>query len=252
MIWACYNTYHNADYLAASLYTIAPFVDKIIVVEGRYPEYPETKEDLTGRIIYQFHLQYPDKLYHMVLKPCSQIYKRNIYVNQVPDGDWMLIIDGDEIPFGNLRYLRRIVEAYDDNGIEHVSIKRDDLTESKYHPRLIKKKEGMQYKGHHFYLDCNGKNALYPTYRALCKDIKLIHFADYRGDEVINARQQFYHNSKERELEQESIDISMMKEAITITPKNIEQLYELSKDTQNNDARSDSPYKDDPETLEVK
>jgi hypothetical protein len=241
-IWACYITYNNADYLAASLTTIRHAVDKIIVVEGRYPEYPRFV-DRTEVILFEFQCTYPDKLTVVDTDRMNQIDKRNKYIELVPDNDWMLILDGDHIPFGSLELLKGEIEKIDAKGITRISLMVEDGKDAKYHPMLIKKRAGMRYEGHHWNLMCDGYNAIhYPMGSEAKIDssiIKIMHFRDYRHADVIRAKEIFYQKSDERAAEKESIKKYMFEEMVGMNSDKLTQLYELSSNAQNEQDRPD-------------
>ena len=166
-IYACYNIYKNADYLAASVHSIAPWVDKVILIDGRYIDFPARNMDLYhGTVLWDLAQIYKDKI-HLVERPVweDQVEKRNAYLDLVPEGAWMIVIDGDEIPFGHIWDLRAWLEELDsdENPVkEVVSCPRTDIDavacfvtnidKYEWYPRIIRKREGMKYEDYHYKL----------------------------------------------------------------------------------------------------
>lgn len=75
-----------------------------------------------------------------------QCYQRNRYLKAVPDGEWLIILDTDEIIFGALDQLVDVIDIADENDLDWIGISevRPDMHTS-IRPRIIKKREGMLY-----------------------------------------------------------------------------------------------------------
>lgn len=211
IIYACYCVYDNNDFLRASLCVIQEFVDHIIIVDGRYHDYPETP----GYVLDNFK-NYPfagvgDGFEGTVWS--NQVEKRNAYVNAVPNStdevsNWMLIIDGDEIPFGDaLHEIRDYVDKRPSDILFGIPlVNPDKLT---WIPRLIKKMEGMQYVDFHHNLQYKGVNLLGPSKFKIPmlppRIINLMHMKTFRPDWTKQAKQ-MYMASPEKAREKEIID----------------------------------------------
>ncbi|KKN03468.1 hypothetical protein LCGC14_1107320 [marine sediment metagenome] len=232
MIYACYITYNNGDFLAASLYAIAPYVDKIIIIEGPFPDYPEMKADNTKFILWHFDIDYPNKLMLDNVEGLTQVQKRNAYIDLVPDGSWMFIIDGDEIPYGNLEILQGRIKHYDEMGINWVSIKIEEKKDFRFYPRLIKKQPGMKYKGFHWSI-----NEIYEKHEAELGNIKLIHFRDFRHKDVVKDKKWFYNESPESKAEDKEVVLWFNEQVKALNPERFNQLYDISKSVQKIDKR---------------
>ena len=94
-IVACMNIYNEASTLEKCLESITELVDEIIVVDGRYKDFPGEQvasDDGSLEIIKKFSnvklIQCNEKL--------TQAQKRSKYLEYLDDGDWALIMDGDE------------------------------------------------------------------------------------------------------------------------------------------------------------
>jgi hypothetical protein len=125
----------------------------------------------------------------------DEIEKRNAYLDHVAPGDWLFIIDGDEIPFGHLDLLKGMLaqeKAYVVNVLEYDS---DIKTcEAKRRPRLVRKLEGMEYKHNHYSIIHREKNTfLHGDYtEKRVYPVQIIHMANYR-DKKIKKDKQAYH-----------------------------------------------------------
>jgi len=195
---ACYVVYNNIDYFRASLETIHSHVDKIIIVDGRYKHYPGNSNistDGTLQVALEYQKKYgEDKI--IILPPrlyLDEIEKRNAYLtsDHVKPGDWIFIIDGDEIPFGHLDLLKAMLSrerAYVVNVLEYDS---DIKTcEPKMRPRLVKKLKTMKYEHNHYSIIHRGKNVfLHGDYtEKRVYPIQIIHMAKYRSEKVEQAK----------------------------------------------------------------
>lgn len=85
-------------------------------------------------------------------KDTMQCKIRQIYLDKVPKGEWILVVDSDEILGGAIQYIPHLLHIMDHNGID-VGLTRvreiDDATQKyqRYHPQLFKNKEGLRYGG---------------------------------------------------------------------------------------------------------
>jgi hypothetical protein len=212
-IYACYSIYNNADYLFASLATVSPHVDKVIVVDGKYHSYPGTtiqSNDLTPLLLTKYRELYPDKLIYVPATDWkTQVDKRNAYLDLVPENAWLFIVDGDEIPYGQIGELRETLEKHNERMVIAIPVVTSDSI--KYYPRIIKKKEGMRYKHYHWNINYEGKNILinHDPARIAPRILNLIHFKEYRPKEVLSAKEE-YTQSLEKWNEREFIDQEMI------------------------------------------
>lgn len=92
------------------------------------------------------------------IKDTEEVNQRNKYLQQVPDGEWMWIIDSDEIPIGCVDALPEILEDLDNKSIIAGSIVelRGDW-KLMFRPRIIKKQPGMRYIFKHYWICVNGQ-----------------------------------------------------------------------------------------------
>jgi hypothetical protein len=91
----------------------------------------------------------------------AQIKYRNRLLDLVPDGEFMLILDSDEIIGGDLTKLEKGLD-FMEKGKHLVAniIECNAIGEQPLRPRLIIKKEGMEYKNRHDQIWYKGKNIL--------------------------------------------------------------------------------------------
>lgn len=77
-----------------------------------------------------------------------QCQMRQKYLDAVPDGEWLFVLDSDEIIFGALDNISRVLDLMDANDIDFAMIPAEQSDgHLSLHPRLIKKREGLIYGG---------------------------------------------------------------------------------------------------------
>lgn len=96
-IIALMNIYNEAETIQRSIDSIKGLVDKIIVCDGRYPDFPgpsPVSDDGTLDII----KKYKDIDIKVIVcnTPTPQYLKRSLLLDYLEDGDWAFIMDGDE------------------------------------------------------------------------------------------------------------------------------------------------------------
>jgi len=120
LVYACYIVYNSAKTLALSLRSIVPYVDKVIIVDGAFANYPhkypqstDGTKSIANRIC-KNKLIWIDcpKTRKRTFKPwAGQVAKRNAYLDLVPHGTFFYILDADTVVTGNVEgamdYLRR-------------------------------------------------------------------------------------------------------------------------------------------------
>ncbi len=79
----------------------------------------------------------------------EQIKHRNVYLDKVPDGEWLLVLDADELLFGALTNIPIILRILNANPSIDYCLLSELLPngELKLRPRLIRKREGLIYGG---------------------------------------------------------------------------------------------------------
>lgn len=165
-------------------------VDKVVLVDGKFSYYPGNSPistDGTIETIRHFKEMYPDKIVFVEGKGYpDEPAKRNVYLEMVPEDDWLWIIDGDELPFGMLNRVKPYLKA---------RAKEPEIVRSIYfrhvflhrplfiHMRFIRKKEGMKYSGTHFTIQYEGRNILdYELWKHMKPlPVWLIHYGELRN-----------------------------------------------------------------------
>jgi len=149
MITACIVTFNDMPLIKDCIESIYDKVDKIIVIDGRYKDFPGSSNISTdGTIRYLSELE---KIELMLATDLTEIEKRNIYLNFLEDGDICLNIDTDEVLITGLPKLKS------DIGIIQIGEAGDRLRHRRSN-RFFKFREDLHYWGtHKMILDKDGK-----------------------------------------------------------------------------------------------
>lgn len=172
--------YNDRTFLAAMLDSVKDHVDSIIVCDGAYKLYYETmlKRDPTVKpwstdgsleIIQLIRGKPPTR----IIRPpdgepwTNQLVKRTAMLDAVPDGDWFLGIDADEILMGKPREaFQTVAESGCVVGqipLYHCGLDYERLYMF-WHPRIFQKLEGMHYTGTHWQLRDGYERIIENTY----------------------------------------------------------------------------------------
>lgn len=175
---AVYNAYETIWKCLESLIDV---VDRIVILDGRWTGFEGeslTSNDGTSLEIEDFIVMCKQQAevdieYFMATEENHQYEARNILLDQVPEGDWFIIIDSDEDVINFSDNFREFLETSKE--IAYRCNQKDETqTNAKpyVHPRLLKKIQGMHYGSNHRYLlDINNEiiplgNS--PTFLKLC------------------------------------------------------------------------------------
>lgn len=159
--------YNDHATLPLALESVKGF-DSIIVADGAYKlyfkhykeEYPDAKPCSTDGTLQM--LKYIPGLPPTRLIMCpdgkpweNQCVKRTALLNEVPEGDWFVILDSDEILYGNLHEgFKQIMESGCLAG--RVPLYNPGLDTARikpfWHPRIFLKIDGMHYYRKHWLL----------------------------------------------------------------------------------------------------
>jgi hypothetical protein len=143
---ACFLVYRDADLIRPAILSVAPYVEKIVVLHGKFKGRTlELPDDGTKQIISDLNLP------NLVQEDCgelSEIEFRTHFFDFMEEGDYAFMIDGDEIAYGNIR------EAFSTLKEDFIGVWTNEPngTETGYHPKLIKKQKGIHYAVNHFSL----------------------------------------------------------------------------------------------------
>lgn len=182
-VYACYIVYNNEHTIIASLKSIVPYVEKIIMVDGAFKDYPHEipfSTDYTKELAQKIC---KDKLLWIGCNGKAWIgdpTKRNVYLRLIPNDKWFIALDGDEVIRGKIREeLERIektnytcvgVHLYNYNpkwrgsGLTIPREAWNSLEWVKNHgvkASIYRKREGMTYRIHHSSIYIGDKNISY-------------------------------------------------------------------------------------------
>lgn len=123
MIVACYPIFNEDDFIAYSLRSVYPFVDRIIILDGAgelmmFCANPDgSSTDNTLEIVRSF----PDPEHKIGLisrKWASLLEKRNTYLRMCDEGDIVFTIDGDEVYKSS--DVKRMLHAFENEDVQGV------------------------------------------------------------------------------------------------------------------------------------
>jgi len=167
-VHALVNLYNDRMFLVPMLESIRQRVDSIIVADGAYELYykehlnfnPDAKPWSTDGSLELFKCV-PD-LPALQFIPCpsgkpwsDQCTKRNALLHAVPNDDWLIVIDADEMIVGDLE---TGLKNLHDSGciVGHTPLYNVGLGMARlypaWHARVYQKFEDMHYYGTHWYL----------------------------------------------------------------------------------------------------
>lgn len=195
MILACVNVYNEERMLPGCLDSIADQVDRIVVVDGRYAQFPgqgAVSTDSTVAIAEAFGAE--------VIGPPggqpwpSQMAKRSAYLVG-DEGDWYLRIDADERLVGDL-------PAELQDGVSYALRVRwlDEPTQS-WLPCLFQHRGLMRYRGAHCALWSDDRLISRVCEAARLRRPYLLHLTKFRETERMRAKRQYYAWQRQAELE---------------------------------------------------
>lgn len=106
----------------------------------------------------------------------EEIINRNKYLDKVPNDDWLLILDADEIVFGTIELIPQIVRQLTEKGSlsAYIAEYRADARVL-YRPRLVQKKEGMKYTHKHDCILYEGRNVIQDEVRDYIECVGFLH-----------------------------------------------------------------------------
>jgi len=176
-IHAVINTYNDHVALPFALDSVKDVVDSIIVADGAYDLYYKTYHQIDKRVkpwstdgtlemLSIFKDMPPIKLIECPNgKPWpNQIVKRNALVDAVPDKDWFLILDSDEMFYGDVvAGVNEIMTSGCISGrvpLYNVGLEIEGWIPF-WHPRVYLKLPGMHYKRKHWLL-CDADDRMIP------------------------------------------------------------------------------------------
>lgn len=163
-LWALISVYNNDETIYDCLDAVSKFCDSIIIIEGCWIGYdsPLHSTDKTMREIMRFisnqsiDMKCQVKVL-MTTEKLHQYIQRQLLLEEVPVGDWFLVIDSDEIFSSWAQDTHVLLESLKDaRGLRIYSY--DEVDKNKIPhlidlPKIYRKTQGMQYTQNHRYLN---------------------------------------------------------------------------------------------------
>ena len=167
-IHATVMLYDDRCFLSSSIESLIDHFDNIIFADGAYAKYLEDMRkyypkaeawstDGSLELIKSFHGMPSYKILHPPEGQAwaNQNVKRDAMINAVPNGDYFVGVDADEMIIGDVdEGLWEIINSGCYVGrMPLVNLGQDaDRMYPYWHPRVFKKLNGMHYKGTHWYI----------------------------------------------------------------------------------------------------
>ena len=145
---ACINYYNDMPLIKDCVESIYQQVDRIIVVDGKYRDFPTSAWYSTDGT-----LEYLSSLNKVEIVFAANLFeaaKRNVYMDMLDSGDTVLILDADEYVEGKVRKL--------DSNIDIGLVYLGD-PQTKYRrlaTRYFKYRKGLRHGDIHFILEIDG------------------------------------------------------------------------------------------------
>jgi hypothetical protein len=165
--------YREAQSLRSSFDSICHYVDALVILDGRFLDFPELPEDGTNQIISEtasrFDPKFGGEQKFVVFKtePSLEVEKRELAFRIVKPGCFIFILDGDEICVGDVKAGLDFVRSKAEDGISVFWVYVDEPKGNPgWKPRIIKVEEGLRYgKNHWTILRENGQLLTDSIYR---------------------------------------------------------------------------------------
>jgi len=197
MLIATIITYNDFPLIENCLNSIYDKVDKIIVIDGKFKDFPgEENISTDGTLEY---LNGFSKVEILFTYDLDEVDKRNNYLNELNDGDICLNLDSDEMLMGE------IPKLIADIGIIQVG-EQGDRRRHRRTNRFFKFREGLHYWGKHS-LILNKDNKVFANLDKIGKDytgqkvveFELLHRNDLRIDKRKRNKKIYYQILMKRE-----------------------------------------------------
>ena len=143
-------------------------VDRIIVVDGSYIDFPGSGSSTDGTIEF---LDSIEKVQLITTIGLSEIQKRNKYLEPLSDGDIVINLDSDEVLVGNIPTLDCDFGIIDLKDAHSKHIQRRAT-------RFFKFRIGMHYENVHYTLYWNGK-IINKLHQVINKDFTFEYIKDF-------------------------------------------------------------------------
>ena len=182
-MYACYVVFNNESTIIASLKSIVPYVERVIMVDGAFVDYPHEvpfSTDYTKELAQKIC---KDKLLWIGCKGTAWIgepTKRNVCLKYVPINKWFIILDGDEVIRGQIRegfasieqtdytcvgvHLYNFSPKWSGSGLTIPREAWDNIEWVRNHgiaARIYRTQEEMTYRKHHSSIYIGDRNVSY-------------------------------------------------------------------------------------------
>jgi hypothetical protein len=209
-LYALINIYNDRTFLPACLESLKDNVDEIVVADGAYDLYfkryqefnPDAKPystDGSMAIIQNFTgLPKTTYIYPQTGRESTwqnQVVKRTALLNAVPDGNYFIVIDADEMLMGDVQ---ESLERFYDSGCVVASQPlynpgtHMERVIPQWHPRIFKKLPGMHYKGTHWHLRDQYERIIEDKYPIFWTDkFAIVHFKSFKDQSRLIPHQNY-------------------------------------------------------------
>jgi glycosyltransferase involved in cell wall biosynthesis len=179
--------YNCADTIFDCLKSLVSVVDDIIILDAKWIGYDGLpySTDGTQIEITRFMELYPEVevKYSVSDKEMHQYEARNFLLNQIPEGDWFLIIDSDETVGIHPTMLKETFDLFQRLGFKGLRIASAEGSERKPQimdmARVFRKTKGLHYTTNHRYLDDDSGPITYGN-MPITDGFSIIHFGDQK------------------------------------------------------------------------
>lgn len=169
-VTACLNVFNEATTLEESMRSVAPFVDRILIIDGAYKDFPYNgnngaSDDGTLELVRRLQKEWDRPVIELVEAPAggweNEMVKRTVYCDLVEEGAWLFILDADEtVAFGG-EVLTRLHSFNEIRPFEMGTAceRHHDVGGKPSYGcmgRVYKKKKGMKYDQSHSHVVFDG------------------------------------------------------------------------------------------------
>lgn len=196
---AIINLYNDYSTLTLAIHSVKDIVDSIIVADGAYKLYYDNyikhhkdakpwSTDGSFEILDALRVHVPP--IKMIMCPdgrpwMNQCVKRTALIDAVPEGDWFIVLDADEMLYGDQQYGLQEIQSSGclAGAMPFYNPGLDASTMFPYwHPRIFLKLDGMHYARKHWLLQDGEKRVIETCYPVKWTDeMVLAHLKIFRG-----------------------------------------------------------------------
>jgi PAS domain-containing protein len=208
-LWGLVPVWNNEETIYKCLEALSHFVDVIVILEGKWIGYQgslrstDKTMDEIWRFIFSQSIPTPCQLKLIVsIKELHQYEARNLLISEIPEGDWIIMIDSDEIVTRVSPNFRQILANTTAKGIRVSSAESPNQTPHIMDmARVFRKTKDLHYTFNHRYLDDSDGPITYgnmPT----CPEFVYVHHGEHKT--MRQAAEEYKHWLLKWETEEES------------------------------------------------